>query len=214
MEEKYINHIKSSLINAENLNSKINEYILNMEGASGIKTRHFYNNLCSMEDSRYLEIGTWKGSSVCSAMCNNNASIVCIDNFSQFGSPKSEFLINFNQFIGNNNALFIENDCYNVDISSLPKFNIYMFDGDHSYSSQFNALTHYYHAMDDIFIYIVDDWNWSDVRNGTNDAIKHLNLDILYKKEIRLTFDNSHTPSDIAQSSWWNGIFISVLKKK
>ena len=24
-----------------------------------------------MKEARYLEIGTWKGSSICSAMCNN-----------------------------------------------------------------------------------------------------------------------------------------------
>ena len=29
-----------------------------MEGMSGKKPRHFYNNVCSMNDARYLEIGT------------------------------------------------------------------------------------------------------------------------------------------------------------
>lgn len=32
-----------------------------MDGMSGIKTRHFYNNLLNYYDARYLEIGTWKG---------------------------------------------------------------------------------------------------------------------------------------------------------
>ena len=48
----YINHVQISLINANNNISKLNHELLNMEGMSGNKTR-------------YLEIGTWKCSSVC-----------------------------------------------------------------------------------------------------------------------------------------------------
>jgi asparagine synthetase A len=88
-----------------------------------------------------------------------------------------------------------------------------MYDGDHSYYSHFNALIHYISCLDDIFIYIVDDWNWEDVRNGTFKSIQHLNLKILYEKEIRLTNDNSHTPESEAKDTWWNGIYIVILQK-
>jgi hypothetical protein len=184
-----------------------------MKGMSGIKTRHFYNNLLNIEDARYLEIGTWFGSSVCSAMCNNKATVVCIDNWSEFGGPKQEFLQNFKTFKGENEAYFIENDCFNVDIKSMPKFNIYMYDGNHTKESHYNALKHYYNCLDEIFIFIVDDWNWEDVRNGTFESIKNLNLKILYSKEIRLTFDNSVTPEPELSQNWWNGIYIAILQK-
>ena len=39
-------------------------------------------------------------------MCNNNMICITIDNWSEFGGPKNEFLKNFNKFKGNNN-LFI-----------------------------------------------------------------------------------------------------------
>lgn len=211
--EKYKNIIDNAYLNAENNISKITDDIINMDGMSGLKTRHFYNNLLNNDDIRYLEIGSWKGSSVCSAMCNNKANIVCIDNWSEFGSPKDEFLINFNKFMGQNNATFIENDCFKIDISTLPKFNIYMYDGNHSIDSHYKALSYYYDCLDDIFIYIVDDWNNEQVRNGTIQAIKNLNLKIKYEKEIRLTFDNSHTPIDIAKATWWNGTYIVILEK-
>jgi hypothetical protein len=184
-----------------------------MEGMSGIKTRHFYNNLLNTEDARYLEIGTWKGSSVCSAMCGNKAKVICIDNWSEFGGPKSEFVINFTKFKGENDAIFIENDCYKVDISELPTFNIYMYDGNHTNESHYNALVHYYNCLDDIFIFIVDDWNWEDVRNGTMDSIRKLNLKVLYEKEIRLTWDNSVTPEPQLSTTWWNGIYVAILQK-
>ena len=210
---KYKNIIETSFLNAENNKSKICDYIINMDGMSGLKTRHFYNNMLNFDDARYLEIGTWKGSSVCSAMCNNNATVVCIDNWSEFGSPKDEFLVNFNKFIGNNNATYIENDCFKIDVSILPKFNIFMYDGNHSYESHYNSLKHFYNCLDDTFIYIVDDWNNEIIRNSTQNSIKDLNLIILYEKEIRLTMDNSHTPQPEARNTWWNGTYISILQK-
>jgi hypothetical protein len=70
--EIYKKHIEEAFSNAELNISKITNDIINIEGMSGKKTRHFYNNLVSMSDARYLEIGVWKGSTVCAAMCENN----------------------------------------------------------------------------------------------------------------------------------------------
>jgi len=204
------NLIEISFKNSEGNSSKITNDIINMEGMSGTKTRHFYNNLCTYADARYLEIGTWKGSSVCSAMCGNKAHVICIDNWSEFGGPKYEFLTNFEKFKGENNATFIENDCFSVDVSVLPKFNIYMYDGNHTVDSHYNALLYYYNCLDNLFIFIVDDWNWECVRDATRSSIKKLNLKVLYEKEIRLTLDNTTTH---AKDTWWNGIFIAILQK-
>jgi hypothetical protein len=206
-------HVENAFENAEKGKSMVCDGILQIDGMSGKKTRHFYNNLLNMEDARYLEIGTWTGSSVCSAMCGNKARVVCIDNWSEFGGPKDEFLKNFNTYKGENDVTFIEQDCYTVDISQLPKFNIYMFDGNHTKDSHYKALIHYYNCLDDIFVFIVDDWNWKDVRDGTHESLKQLKLEILYEKEIRLTDDESHTPQDIARESWWNGIYVAILQK-
>jgi hypothetical protein len=213
MSVPYKEHIEKAFENAENHISKITDAIIRMDGMTGTKTRHFYNNLLDMPDARYLEIGTWKGSSVCSAMCKNNATVVCIDNWSEFGGPKYEFLQNFYTFIGENNARFIEEDCYKVDTSKLPKFNVYMYDGNHTEESHYKALLHYYDCLDDTFIYIVDDWNWSTARDGTTKSIEKLKLNVLYEKAIRLTWDESHTPQPEARNTWHNGIYVAVLQK-
>jgi len=207
-------HVELAFENAEKGKSKITEGIINMEGWSGIKTRHFYNNILNKDDARYLEIGTWKGSSVCSAMCGNTAKVICIDNWSEFSGPKTEFLINFANYKGENEASFIEQDCYTVDISKLPKFNIYMYDGNHTKDSHYKALIHYYNCLDDIFIFIVDDWNWKDVRDGTYESIKQLKISIMYEREIRTTNDDSHPSmgSEI-QKQWHNGIYVAILQK-
>jgi hypothetical protein len=207
-------HIDNAFENAENGVSKITEHILTMEGMSGRKTRHFYNNLLNIEDARYLEIGVWKGSSVCSAMCENKATVVAIDNWSEFCGPKGEFLQNFTRYIGQNSAYFIENDCFKVDITQLPQFNIYMYDGEHSAGSHYKALVHYYECLDDMFIFIVDDWNWPQVRSATLDSFKNLNLSVLYEREIRTTNDDTHSIiGSPEQLDWHNGIYVAILKK-
>jgi hypothetical protein len=205
-----ISHLEKCYIDSEDYKSKIDNFIIALDGMSGTKTRHFYNNLLNIEDSRYLEVGTWKGSSVCSAMYLNNSKVLCIDNWSQFMGPKDEFLNNFEKSKGDNDANFIEGDCFNIDISSIGKFNIYMYDGEHSYDSHYKALTYYIDCMDDIFIFVVDDWNWEDVRNATNKSIEDLKLNILWNKEILLSTDNSTTHE---KTTWWNGIGVFLLQK-
>ena len=211
---RLIQHINDCFNLAEQQISKINENIINLPGMSGYKTRHLYNNLLSIEDARYLEIGVWKGSSTCSAMFKNNATVVAIDNFSEFGGPKEEFLSNFNKFKSGNNAIFIESDCFKVDISTLPKFNVYLYDGNHDHDSHYNALSYYLSNMDDTFIYIVDDWNWKSVRSGTHDAIHKLRLNLVYSREVRTTNDDTHPPNGSTEKSMWhNGVFVAIIKK-
>jgi len=180
---------------------------------TGKKTRHFYNNLLSLSGLRYLEIGVWKGSSTCSAMYKNRAEIVCIDNFSEFEGPREEFLTNFNKFKGDNFATFIDKNCFSVDLRTLPKFNIFLYDGNSDYHSHYNALKYYYDSMEDVFIYIVDDWNWHYVRDGTYHIINDLGFKVLDRIVLQLTDDNTHTPYDIAGETWWNGLFVCVLQK-
>ena len=202
-------HVEDSLSKANNDDSGLTDEILDIEGMSGRKTRHFYNNLCSAPDVRYLEIGTWKGSTFCSAMYNNNITCLGIDNWSLFGGPKEEFLQNFNKFRGDNNAAFIEKSCWEVDVSAIGKFNIYMYDGKHTKNSQYQALNYYLPCLDDEFIFIVDDWNEGRVQHGTLDSIKDNNLDITYRKEI---FSDRNPGAQRSDNAWHNGIGIFILQ--
>jgi hypothetical protein len=67
-------------------------------------------------------------------------------------------------------------------------------------------LTKVIEVCDDIFIFIVDDWNWLQVAHGTKKCISELNLKIIFEKEI---FTTGEDPND-----YWNGLGIYVLEKK
>jgi hypothetical protein len=196
--------------------SSITKEIEDMDGMSGRQTRHFYNTILKMDDARYLEIGAWKGSSTCSAMCGNKATVVCIDNWSEFleYGPKNEFIQNFTRYKGENTAQYIEADCFKVDISTLPKFNIYLYDGAHDEESHYKALIHYYECLDDTFIFIVDDWDQKTIREATYRSIKDLNLNILYSREIDTRPAGiSDIEHNAAKKQWWEGIYVAILQK-
>lgn len=209
--DSLVDHVEISFERAELLQSKISQDIKDMEGMTGEKTRHFYNNLLTMPDARYLEIGVWKGSSCCAAMFGNKAKIDLIDDFSGFGSPKDEFMSNLVKYKDKNDVIFNEVDCFKIDPNLLRhKFNIFLFDGDHSHESQRKGLEYYLPVMEDEFIFIIDDWNWKQVRTGTKQAIRDNNLEVLYMKEI---FTNNNDEFNNDAKGWWNGICCVILKK-
>ena len=205
----FVNHIEECVAKAERNESKVCPEILALEGMSGSKTRHLYNNLVAFEGARYLEIGCWKGSTLAAAMYQNKADIVCIDNFCDFedGSAKKTLLEVIEKYTGENSVTFKEEDSFAVDVKALPKFNVYMYDGDHEKESHLKALTHYYDCLDNTFIFIVDDWNWQQVKTGTIEAIHRLNLKVLHKIQI----ESEPYPD---KEGYWNGVLISVLQKQ
>jgi hypothetical protein len=74
-----------------------------------------------------------------------------------------------------------------------------MYDGSQTVESQHKTLLHYYDCLDKVFIIIVNDWNNTDIRNGTINAIQKMRFKVLYTKELRLTSDNSYTPQPLAK---------------
>jgi hypothetical protein len=195
--------------------SDLDPRILSIEGMSGKKYRHFINNLVRfLGDARYLEVGTWAGSTLCSAINQNSVRATAIDNWSQFGGPKARFLENLATFRTPQAYVnVIEDDFRSVDFSSIGKFDIYLFDGPHEYQDQHDGLRLALPALESTFVFIVDDWNWEQVRQGTLDAIAAIGVCLDYALEIRTTLDGSHPALAAQHSDWHNGYFISVLSR-
>ncbi|MFZ0284418.1 MAG: class I SAM-dependent methyltransferase [Terriglobales bacterium] len=210
-----VSHLQTAFNQAMAGAGRIDPAALEMDGMSGRKYRLLINNLiASLPDARYLEIGTWAGSTLCSAINGNSVRATAIDNWSEFGGPKEQFLKNLERFTTPSSEVsFLERDFRAVDYTRLGKFNVYMFDGPHTAADQFDGIRLVLPALEDNFILIVDDWNHPPARQGTLKALHELNLSVLHSFEIRTTLDGSHTPRARQASDWHNGYFIAVMAK-
>jgi len=183
-----------------------------IEGMSGNTYKRFINTLLSQSSTKkYLEIGVWKGStSVAAAYGNPDVQCWFIDNFSEFGGPRDQYISNFTKVVGHPPNL-IDSDCFGIDPSShgIDDVDVYFYDGAHLESDHYKALTHYVKHMKESFIYIVDDWGCAQcepVKKGTYRAIKDLNL------KIEQEFNLGQGLSDDSDG-WWNGCGVFVLSK-
>lgn len=204
-------HVETCLTKTNNYDSKIMPVILAIDGMSGVKTRHFYNNICDMVDARYLEIGTYNGSTICAAMCGNNMTCTAIDYFD--GDVKTNAETNVAGCCGDCTPTIINQDCWTVDVNTIGPFNIYAFDGANTYDDYYKALDEYLPCLDAHFIYIVDDWNLHHVRNATNKAIADNNLTVVYEHFEITSYNGNHARPNGINSDWHNGIGIFVLSK-
>ena len=229
--DSYSKILKTAFFQSWAINTKIPDWIRFMPGMSGRKYRYLINNLVSLiEDARYLEIGSWTGSTACSAIYGNKVKTVCIDNWSQFNNtedipyqrvlniknPKKEFEINTKKVISEKiDFKFIESDFRKINYNEVGKFNIYIFDGPHEIKDQYDGIAIVQPSLDDIFILIIDDWNTPHIRQGTLEVINDLNIKIISKIEIMTTQDNTMPKLFQCQfSDWHNGYFIAVCQKQ
>jgi len=190
---------------------KLSQNVINMKGMSGTKYRYWINNFVSLQkNSRYLEIGSWRGSTACSAMLGNKLSLTCIDNWSEFLAPKKNFLKNIKMCENSESEFkFIESDFRSVDYQSIGKFDIYLFDGPHLEKDQYDGIQLALPALDETFTLIVDDWNWEQVRDGTNRALNDLGINT----HCSITITTNANPHWMEATDWHNGYFIALCSK-
>ena len=210
---KIIDHVELSIKNAKSNISKLTPEILTIEGYSGIKTRHLYNNICNIPHAKYLEIGTYLGSTFISAMYKNDIQGIAVDNWSEFNGPKNKCYNNINKHIDNKQSIkLIEKDFSLLNKEDInDNIDIYLYDGNHSYESHKQSITHMYKFLAPLSIILVDDFrddnSWRQVIEGTFSGLKESNLNVLYEK--RLVSKQEEGGGD----GFWNGCGIFVCQK-
>jgi hypothetical protein len=207
-----ISHAEKSFENSENNVSKLSDDIISMWGMSGIKTRHLYNNLCSIDNCNYLEVGTHKGSSFVSSVYKNNVNSIAVDNWSEFGGPKYEFLQNVQLHCSENRVAVIEKDCYELEDSDIKPYfdfaDIYLFDGCHTTECHRLGITKMVKFLSKFSIIVIDDWGWVDtVQKGTYQGLEESGL-IVHKKIEKITNQGQTGPQE-----YWNGFGLFVCER-
>lgn len=195
--------------------SALHPGVFEIPGMSGRRYRHLIHNLIgALPSPRYLEIGCWAGSTLCSAVAGHRVDAVGIDNWSEFGGPAELCKANIARFRGAEATVrLIEADYREVDYTQLGVFDVYLFDGPHAAADHEDAIRRTLPAMASRWVFIVDDWNWREVRMGTHLALGALGLRALYTLEIRTSMDNTQPTHNGSASDWHNGYLVMVLTR-
>jgi len=200
-----IEHATMAVAAAFRGESPLPEELLVVEGMSSARNRHLLNRLCAFPECRYFEVGTWHASTILAASYRNPGSFVTVDDFSQFGGSE-EAAGNRSRWSRDCRFEIHDADVWSLDPAIVGAVNLYFYDGGHSYDEHVLAFTHFDSAFEPEFIAVVDDWNWSQVRDGSHRAFDDLGYRILAKWEL-------FSPANGDEASWWNGLLVAVIHK-
>ena len=211
-----IEQIKEAIEKAIKRESKLTKEALEVPSLTSLNIRHLYNNLGAISEV-FCEVGSHRGGSYTSFVTNNRnlMSAAAIDNFSEdfnTGDIKGELIENMDKYTPVETAhQLIDKNSFEVTIDDFAirnKIDLYLYDGNHSEESQYKGLMYFLPFLADTFIFVVDDYSWDDVRNGTQRAIKDSGVEVLFEQAF-------YTPQGEPENEHWhNGTYLALLKQK
>ena len=207
--------LDTCIMNAMQMQSRCTAGMLSIEGMSGDKTRHLYNNVCGVKfidrQTRYLEIGCWKGSSTVAALHRNKCLATVVDNWSEFGGPCDEFRASLDAHLTSaelRDTQILDEDCFGEGLGAKlahAPYDVYLYDGHHSLQSHTDAIVKMWEHLADTCIVMVDDFNWPDVRKGTMKGLEQVGAKILSHRVIE-------SPESDGKG-FWNGCGLFLCRK-
>jgi len=215
--ERISHHINTAVAKSVLQIGKLPDSVLNLEGMSSHGNRLLLNNICSGKGN-YLEIGSWKGSTFISALYKNPEIFgTSIDHHQEFKNS-----IHFNttaealrkncsdNLVNNENYELITADCFSEALNLTKKYDIYFYDGYHSYDCQYKAVAEYYKHLSSIFIFICDDYSTGGVEKATKDAFRDTGIEVISEHKL---FGNQFVPAS-TKRGFWNGFYVALCVKK
>lgn len=200
-------------VQSESEDTGLPEEVLAIESQTGPGTRSLLNRLAkALQPVRYLEVGLRDAASFCAALYHSDfLNAVSVD--LPLGINHPDHMLNgINQCLkwvhsnveGSNWRVHFT-DCWNLPgVALIEDANLFLFDGPHAKEDHQRALRHYYDALADRFIMVVDDWNWEDTRMGTFLGIKESGCTILHEE---------HRSGSKWFGRYYNGVWGAAIQK-
>jgi hypothetical protein len=195
---------------------KLTPEILHLEGMSSMANRVLLNNLCE-GNGKYLEIGSWKGSTFISALYKNTfCKGTSIDHHQEFTksifATTAEFLKKNCETHLTNGEMYelITADCFQYKFPTFTDYDIYFYDGWHSYEAQYKAIEYYYDNLKPFFYYICDDYSLERCEKATKDVFEKKGIQVITDYKL---FGNQLIP-ECTRSGFWNGLYVAFCVKK
>lgn len=184
--------------------------ILQINGMSSTRVRWLLNEVCRLHPyyCNYVELGTWRGSTLISASYKNNGFFIGVDNFSQyFRRERTRRVLhrNIRTHWQYSKPMFIESDINKLDLQLLPMPDIFFYDAGHDRKQHADAIARYSINFPRELILIVDDWCRKSAFRGTRDGLKKIKHKVVHEVELK-------TDGRDDTDSFWNGIYLAHLK--
>jgi Methyltransferase domain len=153
------------------------------------------------QDVQFVNVGVWHGFTLLSGMRGNaDKQCIGIDNFSQYGGPKEQFLRRFSEEKSPNHRFYdMDYREYFAGVHS-GEIGFYIYDGDHNYEHQMLGLKVAEPFFAKNCIILVDDTNGVDPRQAT--------LDFMRQKRNKYELLLDAATDSNCHPTYWNGIMI------
>jgi len=202
---------------AENDNFEGAKHLVEIEGLSDPKVCNLLNRLVAAmpADQQYLEVGTFKGLTLCSAAYGNKGKhCIACDKFRFWNKytgwgfqARAAFYANVERYKATSAAVEF------YDMQSLVMFRkglikgpigVYFYDGDHSYAATRDNILAAAPLLASSSVLLVDDWRDPIIQESTRDAIKQAGLRIEWERWLG---------QGTTGRNFWNGLGVFVLQK-
>lgn len=173
-----------------------------IEGMSTLAYAEIINAICGSmtADQVYLNIGCYKGLSLAAGLIESHCRVIGVDNFSQFGGPRSEFMSNYQRHSRSNSEFFDMDYVLYMESKCPKKIDFYFYDGPHKYDDQYRAIMLANDKLAKGGLIMIDDTNVPQVREATLAALS--DCDRHY--EIWLDISTAHNK----HPTFWNGLML------
>ncbi len=134
---------------------------------------------CLSEGEAYVEVGTYRGTSLIAAMLGNAGEFVALDNWSMGDGSREQLDLNLARF-GLTGAAIVEGDAFETlrsDALEGRTIGVYYYDNGHEYEQQLDGMRLIEAYLASPALVIVDDTDWERVERARpasvscNDAV-------------------------------------------
>lgn len=152
----------------------------------------------------YVEVGTYQGGSLISALRDNDARAIGVDSFGEFKATNSLELTTKNlQTFGVLDRVTLHNMGFKeffAQCSSDLNIQVYYYDGAHDYETQLAGMEAGWKFLQKGSIILVDDYTYPEVSRAVNQFIAN------HVGEIKFQF--VMLPTENTDEIWWNGCVV------
>jgi predicted O-methyltransferase YrrM len=160
---------------------------------------------CMDSGEMYVEVGTFQGGSIISALQGNNAQAIGVDSFHEFTKDNSKEITRGNlEKFGVSDRVALFDMRYQDYFGSIPtdfKIAVYNYDGEHGYEPQLAGMEAAWSHLRKGSVIIVDDYFYPEVTRAVNQFIAN-HIDRVKVLLIVDSLNETNAPDPV----WWNGV--------